>query len=76
MIQANAKVERISSKKLDEVLAHQKPFFDKSGLGYTGEASSSTIVSKEMKFVKANEPVVATSAVEKVKFEKKPKMNA
>ena len=76
MIQANAKVERISSKKLDEVLAHQKPFFDKSGLGYTGEASSSTIVSKEMKFVKANELVVATSAVEKVKFEKKPKMNA
>ena len=76
MIQANVKVERISSKKLDEVLAHQKPFFDKSGLGYTGEASSSTIVSKEMKFVKANELVVATSAVEKVKFEKKPKMNA
>ena len=76
MIQANAKVERISSKKLDEVLAHQKPFFDKSGLGYTGEASSSTIVSKEMKFVKAKEPMVATSAVKKVKFEKKPKMNA
>ena len=33
MIQANAKVERVSSKKLDEVLAHQKPFSDKSGLG-------------------------------------------
>ena len=27
VIQANAKVERVASKKLDEVLAHQKPFF-------------------------------------------------
>ena len=27
MIQANANVERVASKKLDEVLAHQKPFF-------------------------------------------------
>ena len=34
VIQANAKVERVSSKKLDEVLAHQKPFSNKSGLGY------------------------------------------
>ena len=46
VIQANAKVERVSSKKLDEVLAHQKPFSDKSGLGYTGEASSSVIMSR------------------------------
>ena len=76
VIQANAKVERLSSKKLDEVLAHQKPFSDKSGLCYTEEASSSTIVSKEMKFVKAKESVVTTSAVEKVKFEKKPKVIA
>ena len=34
VIQANAKVERVSSKKLNEVLAHQKPFSNKSGLGY------------------------------------------
>ena len=34
VIQANAKVERVSSKKLDEVLTHQKPFSNKSGLGY------------------------------------------
>ena len=27
VIQANAKVECVASKKLDEVLAHQKPFF-------------------------------------------------
>ena len=40
VIQANAKVERIASKKLVEVLAHQKPFFDKSGLRYSGESSS------------------------------------
>ena len=60
VIQANTKVERVASKKLDEMLAHQKPFSDKSGLGYSGESSSSTNVSKEMKFVKAKEPLVAT----------------
>ena len=37
VVQANAKVERVSSKKLDEVLSHQKHFFDKTGLGYIGE---------------------------------------
>ena len=58
------------------MLEHQKPFFDKNGLGYTGEASSSTIVSKEMKFVKAKEPVVATPTIKKVKSEKKPKVIA
>ena len=40
VIQANAKVERVSSKKLDEVLGHKKSFSDKSGLGYTEESSS------------------------------------
>ena len=72
VIQANAKVERIASRKLDEVLAHQKPFSDKSGLGYAGESSLSANVSKEMKFVKAKEPTVATPSVENVKVEKKP----
>ena len=67
VVQANAKVERVSSKKLDEVLAHQKPFSDKSGLGYTGESNSSVKVTKDMKFVKAKEPMVATTNVEKVK---------
>ena len=76
VIQANAKVEQVSSKKLDKVLAHQKPFSNKSGLGYIGEASSSTIVSKEMKFVKAKELVVATPIAKKVMFEKKPKVIA
>ena len=72
VIQANAKVERVASKKLDEVLAHQKPFSNKSGLGYTRESSSSANMSKEMKFVKAKEPMVATPIVENVKVEKKP----
>ena len=53
VIQANAKVERVASKKLDEVLAHQKLFSDKSVLGYTRESSSSTNMSKGMKFVRA-----------------------
>ena len=30
VIQANAKVEHVASKKLDEVLAHQKPFLTKA----------------------------------------------
>lgn len=71
VIQANAKVERVSSKELDEVLAHQKPFSNKSGLGYTRESSSSANMSKEMKFVKAKEPMVAIIAVEKVEAKKK-----
>ena len=72
VIQANVKVECVSSKKLDEVLAHQKRFSDKSGLGYVGESSSSANVFKEMKFVKAKQPMVATPSVENVKVEKKP----
>ena len=71
MIQSNAKVKRVSSKKLDEVLAHQKPFSDKSGLGYTGKSSSTANISMEMKFVKAKELMVATTIAKKVKVEKK-----
>ena len=72
VIQANAKVEWVASKKLDEVLAYQKPSSDKSGLGYTSESSLSTNMSKEMKFVKAKKPMVSTLIVENVKVEKKP----
>ena len=71
MLQANAKVERVSSKKLDEVLSHQKSFSDKTGLGYTSESSSVVNISKEVKFVKAKEQVVLALIVEKVKVEKK-----
>ena len=68
VVQANAKVDRVSSKKLDEVLDHQKTFSNKSGLGYISESSSSVKVSKDMKFVKAKELMVATTNVEKVKL--------
>ena len=74
VVQANAKVERVSSKKLNEVLSHQKPFFDKTGLGYTGESSSVVNVSKKVKFVKGKEPVVVAPTVEKAEVEKKKNM--
>ena len=65
-------MECVASEKLDEVLAHQKPFSDKSGSGYSRDSSSSANVPKEMKFVKAKEPMVAAPSVENVKVEKKP----
>ena len=65
VVQANVKVERVSTKKLIDVLSHQKPFFDKTELGYTGESSSTMNISKEVKFVKAKELVVVAPAVEK-----------
>ena len=73
VVQANAKVKRASIKKLDEVLSHQKSFFDKSGLGYTEESNSAANTSKEMKFVKAKELMVITTKAEKVKPKKKKK---
>ena len=71
VIQVNAKVDRVSSKKLNGVLAHQKPFTEKSGLVYTGGSSSAAITSKEMKFVKAKELMVAAKNAENVKPEEK-----
>ena len=71
MVQANAKVERVLTKKLDDVLSSQKIFFDKTRLGYIGESSSAVNISKEVKFVKAKEPVVVAPIVEKTKGEKK-----
>ena len=71
VIQADAKVEWVSSKKLNKVLAHQKPFSDKSRLGYIGESCLSVKLFKDMKFVKAKEPMVEITTVEKVKVEKK-----
>lgn len=71
VVQANAKVEIVSSKKLNEVLSHQKSFSDRTRLGYTGESSSAVNISKEVKFVKAKEPVVVAPTAEKVKVEKK-----
>ena len=73
VVQENAKIERVSTKKLDEVLSHKKPFSDRTRLGYTGESSSTVNITKEVKFVKAKEPVVAATTPEKVKVEKNKK---
>ena len=51
IIQTNVKVERTSTKKLDNVLSSQKSLHDKTDLGYTGEASSSNEPKKEIRFV-------------------------
>ena len=53
IIQANVKVERISTKKLDNVLSFQKSSHDKTDLGYTEEGSLSSKPKKEVKFVSA-----------------------
>ena len=71
VVQANAKVEQVSTKKLDDVLSSQKTFSDKTRLGYTRESSSVVNISKEVKFVKAKEPVVVAPIMEKTKGEKK-----
>ena len=71
VMQAHAKVERVSTKKLDKVISSQKNFSDKAGLGYTEGSSSSIKVTKEVKFVKATKPIVDASTPEKVKDEKK-----
>ena len=71
VVQANVKIERVSTKKLDEVLSQQKSFSDRTRLGYTGEISSIMNISKEVKFVKAKEPVVVAPTMEKAKVEKK-----
>ena len=71
VVQANAKVERVFTKKFDDVLSFQKTFYDKSGLGYTGESSSAVNIPKKVKFVKAKELMVAASNVKKENVEKK-----
>ena len=52
------------------MLAYQKPSSDISGLGYTGESSLNSKVSKEMKFVKAKD--ASTPLIDNVKSEKEP----
>ncbi|XP_065630952.1 uncharacterized protein LOC136068152 [Quercus suber] len=73
VVQVNAKVERVSTKKLDDVISSIKKFSDKSGLGYTEESSSTDKITKEVKFVQAKELVVAASTPKKVENEKKKK---
>ena len=70
-MQANTKIERVSTKKLDDVISSQKHFSDKSGLGYTEGSSSSGSVTKEVKFIKAKEQIEVSPTVEKPKMEEK-----
>ena len=70
-MQANAKIERVTTKKLDDVISSQKNFSDKSGLGYTGGSSSFENITKEVKFIKAKESVEVSPTAEKPKIEEK-----
>ena len=65
VVQANAKIERVTTKKLDDVISSQKSFSDKFGLGYTRGSSSSGNVSKEVKFIKAKESADVGPTAEK-----------
>ena len=70
-MQANAKIERVTTKKLDDVISSQKSFSDKSGLGYTEGSSSFGNITKEVKFIKAKESAEVGPTVEKPKIEEK-----
>ena len=71
VVQANAKIERVSTKKLNDVISSQKHFSDKSRLGYIRGSSLSGNVTKEVKFIKAKEPVEVGPTAEKPKIEEK-----
>ena len=70
-MQANTNIERVSTKKLDDVISSQKHFSSKFGLGYTGGSSSSGSVTKEVKFIKAKEQIEVSPTAEKPKMEEK-----
>ena len=70
-MQANAKIERVSTNKLNDVISSQKQFSDKSGLGYTGGSSSSGSVTKEVKFIKTKEQIEVSPTAKKPKMEEK-----
>ena len=71
VVQANAKIERVSTKKLNDVISSQKQFSDKSGLGYTEGSSSLGSVTKEVKFIEAKEQIEVSPTAEKPKMEEK-----
>ena len=70
-MQANTKIERVSTKKLDDVILSQKHFSNKFGLGYIGGSSSLGSVTKEVKFIKAKEQIEVDPTAEKPKMEEK-----
>ena len=49
----------------------KKSFSDKIELGYNEESRSVVNISKDVKFVKAKEPIIVAPTVEKAKVEKK-----
>ena len=67
-MQANTKIERVPTKKLDDAISSQKHFSKKSGLGYTRGSSSSGSVTKEVKFIKAKEQIEVSPTAEKPKM--------
>ena len=71
VVQVNAKMERVSTKKLNDVISSQKKFLDKSDLGYIEGSSSSGNVTKEVKFIKAKEQTEVSPTTEKPKMEEK-----
>ena len=75
VVQANAKIERVSTKKLDDVISSQKHFSDKCGLGYTGGSSSSGSVTKKVKFIKAKKQIEVGPTAEKPNMEEKRNMD-
>ena len=70
-MQANAKIERVTTKKLNDVISSQKHFSDKSELGYTGRSSLFGNITKEVKFIKAKVSVEVGPTAEKPKIEEK-----
>ena len=71
VMQANAKIEKVTTKKLDDVISSQKYFSDKFGLGYTRGSSLSGNITKEVKFIKAKKSVEVGPTAEKPKIEEK-----
>ena len=71
VVQPNAKIERVSTKKLNDVISSQKHFSEKCGLGYTRGSSSSGNITKEVKFIKVKESVEVGPTAEKPKIEEK-----
>ena len=70
-MQANAKIEKVSTKKLNDIISSQKQFPDKSSLGCTEGSSSSGSVTKEVKFIKAKKQIEVSPTAEKPKMEEK-----
>ena len=71
VVQANAKIERVSTKKLNDVISSQKQFSDKSNLGCTEGSSSSGSVTKEVKFIKAKEQIEVSPTAENPRWRKR-----